>query len=318
MQKKIALEEHCYLEGFPNPARDNVAIAEPDYWNYAVPRLPEFDEVRLGAMDAAGIEIAVLSLFAPGTHAERDAKKATDAAKRGNDQLAAEIARHPARYRGFAALAMHDAKGAAEELERTVKSHGFKGALINGQTQGVYLDDERYLPFWERVAALDVPIYLHPGDPMELPAVYQGYPGLGRSIWGWMGETGGHALRLVFSGLFERYPTLSIVLGHMGEALPFLLWRIDSRYGIYKPKVRLKKKPSEYILANFYATTAGNCAHAPLACTLATFGEDRVMFSVDYPLEKPEPAAAFMETAPVSDAVRGKLCWDNAARLMKI
>jgi 2,3-dihydroxybenzoate decarboxylase len=316
--RKIALEEHFYLEGFPNPARDNVATAEPDYWNYAVPRLPEFDALRLGAMDAAGIEISVLSHFAPGTHAERDAAKAVAAAKRGNDALAEQVARHPSRYRGFAMLAMQDGKAAADELTRTVRELGFKGALINGQTQGVYLDDARYLPFWERVAELDVPIYLHPGDPMVLPAVYEGYPGLGRSIWGWMGETGGHALRLVFSGLFDRLPGLSVILGHMGEALPFLLWRIDSRYGIYKPKVRLARKPSDYIRANFYATTAGNFAHAPLACTIETLGEDRVMFSVDYPLEDSAVAARFIESAPVAEAVRAKICWDNAARVLRI
>ena len=316
--KKIALEEHFYIEGFPHPARDNEANADPVYFRYAMARLPDVDALRLEAMDKAGIEISVLSHFAPGPHAERDAAVAAKSAQRGNDVLAGYVARHPTRYRGFAMLAMHEAKAAADELERCVRQLGFKGALINGQTQGLYLDDPRYLPFWERVAALDVPIYLHPGHPVAPPAVCEGYPGLPGAIWGWMAESGGHALRLVLSGLFDRLPQLTVILGHMGEALPFMLWRIDSRYGITKPKIRLRKPPSQYIRENFVVTTAGVFDHAPLACAVAAMGDDRVMFSVDYPLEYPDQAASFIESAPLTEERRAKICWNNAARILKI
>ena len=316
--KKIALEEHFYIEGFPHPSRDNQADASAAYIDYALPRLPDVDNLRIADMDRAGIEIAVLSHFAPGPHAERDDAKANIAAQKGNDGLAAIVARHPTRYRGFAMLAMHDPKEAADELDRAVRQLGFKGALLNGHTHGVYLDDPRYLGFWERVAALDVPIYLHPTHPVTTPAVFEGYPGLGASMWGWMAETGGHALRLVLSGLFDRLPRLTILLGHMGEALPFLLWRIDSRFKIYKPKVALQKPPSHYIRENFMVTTAGTFAHDPLLCTLSALGEDRVMFSVDYPLEYSDQAAEFIDTAPLTETVRAKVCYGNAARVLKL
>jgi 2,3-dihydroxybenzoate decarboxylase len=316
--KKIALEEHFYLDGFPHPTRANEANADPDFFRYAMPRLADVGALRLEAMDAAGIEVAVLSHFAPGVHAERDLAAAIAGARRGNDGLAALIARHPSRFRGFAMLPMQDATAAADELARAVRELGFAGALLNGQTQGRYYDDPHYLPFWGRVAQLDVPIYLHPGHPMTMPAVCEGYPGLAGAIWGWMAESGGHALRLVLSGLFERLPSLTVILGHMGEALPFMLWRIDSRYGITKPKVRLKSPPSHYIRANFMMTTAGVFDPAPLACAIETMGEDRILFSVDYPLEYPDQAAAFIENAPMSEARRAKICHGNATRLLKL
>jgi 2,3-dihydroxybenzoate decarboxylase len=316
--KKIALEEHFYIEGFPHPTRENRAEADPTYFAYADPRLPDVDNLRITDMDRAGIEIAVLSHFAPGPHGERDAAKANAAAQKGNDGLAGIVARHPTRYRGFAMLAMHHPKAAADELERSVKELGFVGALLNGQTQGFYYDDPRYLPFWERVAALGVPIYLHPGHPQEVPAVYQGYRGLNGAVWGWMAETGGHALRLVMSGLFDRLPTLTIIIGHMGESLPYSLWRIDSRYAIGRHKVTLQHKPSHYIRGNFVITTAGVFDPVPLACAIAAMGEDRVLFSVDYPLEYSDEAARFIEDAPMTEARRQKICWDNAARVLKI
>jgi len=158
-----------------------------------------------------------------------------------------------------------------------VKELGFKGALINGHTRGVYLDDERCLPFWERVAALDVPIYLHPANPMMIPAAFEGYPGLAQAIFGWAAETGGHALRLVLSGLFDRFPSLTIILGHMGEALPLYLWRIDSRFKISEPKVSLRQMPSAYIRRNIAVTTAGVFAPEPLRCAIDAMGLDRVL-----------------------------------------
>ena len=221
MTRKIALEEHFLVEGFANMGRTEGSGPAAAFRRQAAERLPEIDALRLEAMDKAGIDRAVLSLFQPGIQGERDTATAIRKAKAVNDMLAERIAKHPARFRGFAAVPMQDPRKAGDELERAVKELGFKGALVNGHTRGVYLDDARCLPFWERVAALDVPIYLHPANPMTIPAAFEGYPGLAQAIFGWAAETGGHALRLVLSGLFDRFPSLTIILGHMGEALPF-------------------------------------------------------------------------------------------------
>jgi 2,3-dihydroxybenzoate decarboxylase len=150
------------------------------------------------------------------------------------------------------------------------------------------------------------------------PPVLETYPGLAASMWGWMAETGGHALRLVLSGLFDRFPKLSIILGHMGEALPYLLWRIDSRFKIYRPKVELERLPSEYIRRNFFATTAGTCQPEALICAMQALGADRIMFSVDYPLEDSAEAARFIEAAPISEQEREMICWRNAQRLLHL
>jgi 2,3-dihydroxybenzoate decarboxylase len=213
---------------------------------------------------------------------------------------------------------MQEPAAAASELERCVQRLGFKGALINGHTNGVYLDDARYLAFWERVQELDVPIYLHPVHMPVRPPVLEDYPGMAASIWGWTAETGGHALRLVLSGLFDRYPRLKVVLGHMAESLPYILWRIDSRFKIYRPKVPLERLPSDYIRRNFFATTAGASQNEPLICAMQALGADRVMFSVDYPMEDSMEAARFIETAPIGESEREMICWKNAAQLLRI
>ena len=318
MTRKIALEEHFLVEGFANMARTEGSGPAAAFRRQAAERLPDIDALRLDAMDKAGIEIAVLSLFQPGIQGERDTATAVRKAKAVNDTLAERIARHSTRFRGFAAVPMQDPREAADELERAVQQLGFKGALINGHTQGVYLDEARCLPFWERVAALDVPIYLHPANPMTIPAAFEGYPGLAQAMFGWAAETGGHALRLVLSGLFDRFPSLTVILGHMGEALPFYLWRIDSRFKITEPKVALRHMPSEYIRRNIAVTTAGAFSPEPLRCTIDAMGLDRVLFSVDYPLEDSEEAARFIETAPLSEAEREAVCFRNAERVLKL
>lgn len=318
MTRKIALEEHFLAEGFANMARTEGSGPAATFRRQAAERLPEIDALRLDAMDKAGIEIAVLSLFQPGVQGERDTATAIRKAKAVNDTLAERIARHPARFRGFAAVPMQDPRAAADELARAVDELGFKGALINGHTQGVYLDDPRCLPFWERVAALDVPIYLHPANPMTIPAAFDGYPGLAQAIFGWAAETGGHTLRLILSGLFDRFPSLTLILGHMGEALPFYLWRIDSRFKIGEPKVALRHPPSEYIRRNIAVTTAGAFSPEPLRCTIDAMGLDRVLFSVDYPLEDSDEAARFIETAPLSEAEREAVCFRNAERVLRL
>ena len=316
--RKIALEEH-----FTTPALAENYVAKPTRSATLLAdierRLADFDGMRLETMDKAGIALAVLSVTTPGVQAIADAETAIALARDANDRLALEVQKRPQRYAGFAHLPMQDADAAADELQRAVKELGFKGALINGQTNGTYLDADMYLPFWERVQDLDVPIYLHPGELADHPAMFAGRPELNGAVWAWTADTGSHALRLVFSGIFTRFPKLRIILGHMGETLPYLLWRFDSRWqeelGEDLPPEAL---PSAIIKRHFAVTTSGVCDPGALAAAIAALGEDSVMFSVDYPYEDTPTAAAFIDSAPISGAVRAKVCHGNAARLLRL
>jgi 2,3-dihydroxybenzoate decarboxylase len=316
--KKIALEEHFWTEGFLHTGETGKALFQPSFLRAINAAMGDFGELRIAAMDKAGIDVSVLSLISPGIQIGRDHAKAESEARRANDVLAAEIGKRPTRYAGFAHLPMQEPNAAAKELERCVRELKLKGALINGHSNGVYLDDARYLPFWECAQDLDVPIYLHPVHMPVRPPVFDDYPGLAASLWGWTAETGGHALRLVLSGLFDHCPRLKVVLGHMGESLPFSLWRIDSRFKIYRPKVALDMLPSDYIRRNFWVTTAGACQSEALICAIQVLGADRVMFSVDYPMEDSLEAAHFIETAPISEQHREMVCWRNAAGLLRL
>jgi len=186
--------------------------------------------------------------------------------------------------------------------------------MINGHTNGQYLDHPSLYPFWERAQALSAPIYIHPTDPVMPAPVLDGYNGLRRATWEWGFETGSHALRLVFGGLFDRFPRARLVLGHLGETLPFLLWRFDSRAKLYG--VKLAKRPSEYIRENFAVTTSGMCSAEPLDCTIAALGRARVMFAADYPFESAQEAGEFLDHAPLAEPVRQDIAFDNAARYL--
>lgn len=216
---------------------------------------------------------------------------------------------------------MQDAQAASDELKRCVEELGFVGAMINGQTNGVYLDDERYVPFWERVVQLGVPVYIHPADPYVQPYVLEGYSVMQRAVWGWSIDNSSHFLRLLFSGLFDRLPELTIILGHMGETLPYFARRIDSRYAATTAPdtPRLKKKPSDYFRSNLIITTTGLCQDSSLQCAIAEMGEDRVLFSVDYPYEDAKEAAEWIEGTPLTDdAQREKICYKNAERVLRL
>jgi len=270
-------------------------------------------------MDDIGQERAVLSLAGPGVQAEKVTEIATRKAAECNDFLAEEIAKQPDRYAGFAHLAVQDPKAAADELERSVKELGLVGAMINGSTNGTYLDDDRISPLWERAADLDVPIYIHPNNPADVPFMYQGHPELWGPVWSWTVETGSHALRLIFSGVFDRYPGAKLILGHMGETLPYQLWRFDSRWEISNRKdMMIEHAPSTYLKRNIWCTTAGVCSDAPLRCALDALGEDRVMFSVDYPFEKAIDAGDWIDAAPISKTERIKVCHDTAKALLRL
>src|SRR5215831_8770281 len=231
MVRKIALEEHFLSPGLVDYWRPTMTEVAPERGEYFFRNLTDFGELRLQSMDRAGIARAVLSIAGPGVQAERDAATATRRARESNDFLAGEIEKRPDRYAGFAHLAMQDAKAAADELERCVRELKFCGAMINGHTNGKYLDDRSYDPFWERVASLDTLVYLHPADPVAPLQTIAGYNVLARPMWGWTVETGSHALRIISSGVFERYPKAKLVLGHLGETLPFQFFRFDSRAG---------------------------------------------------------------------------------------
>jgi 2,3-dihydroxybenzoate decarboxylase len=318
MVSKIAVEEHCLCPGFEEYWAPTVVDLPAKRREDFYARLTDFGEMRLKAMDEAGVERCVLSLAGPGVQAEPDTDTAIRRARAANDFLAGETAKRPHRYSGFAHLPMQDAKAAAEELERSMRELKFCGAMINGHTNGQYLDHPSLSPFWERAASLGALVYLHPADPIRPAPVLDGHKGLRRATWEWTFETGSHALRLVFGGVFDRYPRARLALGHLGETLPFLLWRFDSRAGPDFYAVGLKKLPSQYVKDNIVVATSGMCAAEPLTCTLSALGHDRVMFASDYPFESMAEAAHFIDGAPVSDSMRNDICFNNAAKLMRL
>src|SRR5580692_7816701 len=314
MVPKIALEEHFLSPGLIDYWRPTMSEVPRERAEYFFRNLTDFGELRLKSMDDAGIARAVLSIAGPGVQAERDAAKATKNARASNDFLAGEIQKRPDRYSGFAHMPMQDPQAAADELERCMRELKFCGAMINGHTHGQYLDHPSLYPFWERAEALGAPIYIHPTDPIAPSPALEGVAGLRRATWEWGFETGSHALRLVFSGLFDRFPRAKLMLGHLGETLPFLLWRFDSRAKLYN--IKLAKEPSDYIRQNIVATTSGMCSAEPLNCTLAALGKDRVMFAADYPFESAQEAGEFLDHVPLAESLRHDIAFGNAAKYL--
>lgn len=319
MTRKIALEEHFLIPELARYASHGTETVDREAFAAIAHRLTDLGEGRIEIMDQAGIDISVLSHFSPGVHMEQDVAVAQRTARMVNDVLAEKIALHPKRLMGFAHLSMHDANAAADELTRCVTQLGFKGAMLNGHTRGIYLDDPMYLPFWERVEALDVPIYLHPAFPMRIPEALSGYPGLDGATFGWLAETAGHALRIIQSGLFDRFPGVQIILGHMGEGLPFMFYRLDHGSSFNIPRVKLQKGAiSPYIRSNFHATPSAFFSPEALACTITAMGIDRVMFAVDAPLEDSLRGSRFIESVEISQDAREQICFRNATKLLKI
>ena len=314
--RKIALEEHFLSPGFEDYWLPTMGGVDQKAVSGLLARLQDFGDTRVAAMDSAGIARAVLSISGPGVQVERDAATARRRAAEANDFLAGEVAKRPDRYSGFGHLPMQDAHAAADELERCVRDLKFCGAMINGHTNGEYLDHPSLHPFWERAEALGATVYIHPTDPVSPSPALAGVDGLRRATWEWGFETGSHALRLVFSGLFDRFPRAKVALGHLGETLPYLLWRFDSRAALYG--VKLGKKPSDYIKQNFVVTTSGMSSAEPLNCALAALGNDRVMFAADYPFEQAAEAGEFLDKTPLADPVREGIAFKNAVREFKL
>jgi 2,3-dihydroxybenzoate decarboxylase len=314
--RKIALEEHFLSPGFEDYWLPTMGGVDQKAVSGLFARLQDFGDTRLKAMDSGGIARAVLSISGPGVQVERDAATARRRATEANDFLAGEVVKRPDRYSGFGHLPMQDARAAADELERCVRDLKFCGAMINGHTNGEYLDHPSLHQFWERAEALGATVYIHPTDPVSPSPALAGVDGLRRATWEWGFETGSHALRLVFSGLFDRFPRAKVALGHLGETLPYLLWRFDSRAALYG--VKLGKKPSDYIKQNFVVTTSGMSSAEPLNCALAALGNDRVMFAADYPFEQAAEAGEFLDKTPLADPVREGIAFKNAVREFKL
>lgn len=320
MNNKIGLEEHFALEGTLGDSRNFVGA---DIWTDLCARLLDVQDIRLREMDANGIELMILSLNCPAIQAITDTPMAVETAQRTNDFLAAQIAQNPRRFRGFAALPMQDPDLAARELERCVKDLGFVGALVNGYSQvnstanAVYYDGKPYWDFWSTVESLGVPFYLHPREPSERKA-YEGHPWLVGPAYGFGAETALHALRLIGSGLFDRFEKLNIILGHLGEALPFMLFRIDERIEWSPMGYPAKRKVSEYFRRNFLITTAGNCRTQPFLSSLLEVGASRILFSTDYPFEEIERASQWFDGLPISEDDRQLVGRENATKLFNL
>lgn len=294
-----------------------LAACNPSWGSYVNERIFDLTDVRLDEMDIHGIDMQVLSLTSPGIQALSDPADAVATAKDANDIVASVVREHPTRFAAFAALPCQDADAAIAELERAVVELGLCGALINGHTHGSYLDEQRYWGLWELAESLGVPVYIHPTDPPAPIAACAGYP-LDRATWGWAFETGTHALRLIMAGVFDRFPKSMVILGHMGEFLPFSLARLDDRYDFYVADSPLNHPPSYYVKNNVLVTTSGVNDRAPLLCTREVMGADRILFAVDYPYQRNEDAAAFIDAVPLSDADRALICHGNAERLLRL
>jgi len=336
--KKIDIENHFATEAYidalyKNPGYPRFVDDEEtgvrqvyhaaDYWqpfgDPLLDRLRDLDDLRIAAMDAIGIDVAVLSHTAPGPE-QLEAKLATKVAKDANDKLAEAIGRHPDRYLGFAALAPKEPELAVKELERCVKELGFRGWNTHSNFGDSYLDDKRYWPILAKAEELDVPVYLHPTFPIIKQLTEYGLALAGPSF-GFGIETSIVMMRLILSGVFDAFPKLTIILGHYGEALPFLLKRVDRSFLQYHvPKgsgsmPAIKRRPSEYLSENMFVTTSGNFLAAAFHCTREALGIDRIMLGTDYPFEKTEESGEFLDSLGLSAEEKQQLYLDNAKRL---
>lgn len=325
MKGKIALEEHFAI---PDTLQDSNGFLPDEIWTELSGRLLDIHGKRLRQMDEHGIEMMLLSLNAPAIQAIPDVKRANELAKKANDFLAEQVAKRPDRFQGLAALPMQDPELAARELQRCVKELGFVGSLVNGFSQAgdpnvpIYYDLKQYWPFWAENEKLDVPFYLHPRNPLPQDSrIYDGHPWLLGPTWAFGQETAVHALRLMASGLFDAHPNLKIVLGHMGEGLPYSMWRVDNRNGwtLHLPhKYPAKKKLGEYFRTNFWLTTSGNFRTQTLIDAILEIGADHILFSTDWPFENIDHAAIWFDTASISENDRLKIGRTNCIDLFKL
>lgn len=285
-------------------------------------RLTDIGERRLRDMDASGIDVQILSLTSPGVQVF-DASTAVAMARDTNDEVAEAIRRHPTRFAGLAAVAPQDPAAAAREMERGVRALGLKGVIINSHTRGEMLDDPKFWDIFEAAEALGVPIYLHPQAPppaMAMPYVERGLEG---ALWGFAAEAGLHTLAIVRSGAFDRFPNLRIVVGHLGEGLPFWLFRLDYMNRTARPAVRsgsdrLQKQLSEYFRQNIYVTTSGMPWAPAITFCQTVLGMDRVLYAMDYPYQFEVSEVAATDQVPISRADKRRLYQTNAERVFSL
>jgi predicted TIM-barrel fold metal-dependent hydrolase len=324
MKGKIAFEEHFAISETIEDSRS--FAGDSGEWQAFTRRLVDLEDQRLDAMDRTGIEVAILSLNAPGVQGIVDPEAALRVARRANERAALAVSGHPSRYAALAALPMHDPRVAATELIRCVEELGFKGCLVNGFQQSghrdhvQYYDQPEYRPFWATVAELDVPFYLHPR--MQIPSRaqnYEGHPWLMSAPWGFAVETSIHALRLCGSGLFDDLPSLRICLGHLGENIPFGLWRLDARMRFSRRSYRGERPLGDYFRDHFHITTSGNFNDAAFRCTLEVIDPQKVYFSADYPFETMDDATEWYDsTDVVTPEQRRMIGRGNAIRLFDL
>jgi gamma-resorcylate decarboxylase len=326
MKGKIGLEEHFAVE---DTVMDSKGFFPEDIWKEVRERVLDLHGRRLRLMDEFGIEMMILSLNAPAVQAIVDPKKANEISRKANDYLAEQVKKRPDRFQALAALPLQDPDLAARELQRCVKELGMIGALANGFSQIgdpntiAYYDQKQYWPFWKVVEELDVPFYLHPRDPLPQHAkIYEGHGWLMGPTWAFGQETAVHALRMMGSGLFDEYPKLQIILGHMGENLPYGIWRVDNTNGWipnrHQYEAKKKKNLTSYFLNNFHITVSGNFNAQSLYCAMSVIGTDRIMFSTDWPFENIDHAANWFDAVPMSENDRMKIGRTNALKLFKL
>jgi len=274
---------------------------------------------RIAHMDAAGVDVQVLSFGSPGPQGFA-ADVAIPMARDANDRLFEATRKYPGRFYGFAALPTADPLAAASELERCVGRLGFKGAMIHGHQQGEFLDAPKYRPLWKTAEKLGVPVYLHPAlpHPQVVKAYFDGYEELARAPWGFAIDTSSHFLRLVFSGLFDECPKLKIILGHLGEGIPFAMHRLDTHARAAAERRGLKKSPLQYFKDNLLVTTSGNWYEPAFVCTLLAMGIDSMLFDIDWPYESNKVGMVFFNKLSLSDGDKHKLAHGNAEKLLKL
>jgi 2,3-dihydroxybenzoate decarboxylase len=325
VMKTIAIEEHFITPLYRQKVGANefrnfyLSSRSEQIGHDIVAQNADLGEQRLAHMDAAGVDMQVLSFGSPGPQAF-DAQTAVPIARDANDRAHEIVRAHPERFAAFAALPTADPEAAAQELERAVIKLGFKGAMIHGHTRGSFLDEKKYWVIFERAQALGVPIYLHPTlpHPDAMKAYFDGYEELARAGWGFAIDTSCHFLRIVFAGVFDAYPELKIILGHLGEGLPFAMHRLNDHTARAAARRGLQRTPLQYLQDNMLVTTSGNWYEPAFVCTLLALGADNILFAVDWPYEANTTAMRFLEKLSISDVDKEKIAHRNAERILRM
>ncbi|MBA2391147.1 MAG: amidohydrolase [Ktedonobacteraceae bacterium] len=320
--KIITLEEHFEIAEIKRAVARFLPVSQEHFYHPPTVQLEDLGASRLKEMDTMGVDVQVLSHTAAGIPLIPPAE-AVALTRAINDQLAAAIHVHPDRFAGLATLPTPDPEAAAAELERSVNTLGFKGAMIHGRTNNRFLDDPSFRPILETAVALDVPIYLHPAPPPKAvwDVYYAGFdPAVSGSFatfgWGWHLDTGIHALRMILGGVFDRYPSLQLILGHWGEMIPFYLARFAE--ALTPATKQLQRPVADYFVQQMHVTPSGMFTLPPFMLTLQVLGADRILYSVDYPFQAGDHAKIFLENTPISSADKEKIAHGNAERLLKL